>query len=69
MSDFKTRLYNEKSELSDKVEKLESFINGENFKSVDVHQQYLLKSQVHAMRAYLMILQHRIFLLEPQASV
>lgn len=63
MSDFKTRLVQEKSELSDKIEKLDSFLSSENFTKIDVRQQELLKVQVHTMKSYEWVLNQRINLL------
>jgi hypothetical protein len=63
MSDFKSRLEIEKSELDEKRSKLEAFINGENFNSIDPSQQELLKQQLPVMGEYSDILAERLALL------
>lgn len=64
MSDFRTRLENEKAELNEKIEKLEAFQKSENFQKIDSVQMTLLNCQVHAMRTYSQILLERIARLE-----
>lgn len=59
MSDFKDRLKTEIEELSEKIGKLDSFINGENFKKVDDIQKPLLIIQSSAMQTYLTCLETR----------
>lgn len=63
MSDFKSRLLNEKSELDEKISKLSLFIGGENFKKIDPKQQVLLSKQLPVMTEYSNILCDRIELL------
>jgi hypothetical protein len=63
MSDFKTRLVQERTELSDKTGKLDSFLNSEAFHTIDEKQQELLKIQVHLMKSYEWVLNQRINLL------
>ena len=63
MSDFKLRLVHEKSELSKKIEKLDSFLDSENFSKIDVRQQELLTLQIHAMKSYEWALNQRLNLL------
>lgn len=64
MSTFIERLQVEKSELSEKVEKLVSFINNEElFSKIDPMQQTLLKQQVGYMQGYLAVLEQRLELL------
>jgi len=60
MSDFKTRLQAEQSELQEKLEKLNSFIATENFSKIDDVQQALLKTQYQAMTTYLTCLDERL---------
>jgi hypothetical protein len=60
MSDFKSRLNEEKSELKEKLEKLNGFIQTENFEKVDDVQKALLKIQAQAMATYLTCLEERI---------
>jgi len=64
MSDFKSRLITEQSELAEKIEKLSSFLGGNNFKSIDPKQQELLRKQLLVMNEYESILSERISLLE-----
>jgi hypothetical protein len=64
MSDFKSRLLIEKSDLSEKIQKLSSFIGGNNFKSIDPKQQDLLSKQLPVMKAYEGILSERLSLLD-----
>lgn len=64
MSTFIERLQVEKSELSEKVEKLVSFIDNEElFSKIDPMQQTLLKQQVGYMQGYLSVLEQRLELL------
>lgn len=63
MSDFKTRLETEQSELGEKIEKLSTFIDNDKFKSVAENQQGLLKRQLQVMKDYKAILDERISLL------
>jgi len=60
MSDFKTRLLEEKEQLDDKISKLFPFINSDKFTGIDKVQQDLLKLQLPTMRIYSEILQQRI---------
>jgi hypothetical protein len=60
MSDFKTRLLDEKKQLDEKMEKLESFQNSANFQKIDSVQQRLLNVQFHAMATYSQCLLERI---------
>ncbi len=60
MSDFKTRLQAEQSELQEKLKKLNSFIATENFNKIDDVQQVLLKTQTNAMTTYLTCLDERL---------
>lgn len=64
MSDFKTRLLDERTELNDKIDKLTLFQTGPIFSTIDVRQQALLNVQVHAMLTYSQVLDERINLLE-----
>ena len=60
MSDFKTRLETEKSELEEKLNKLDAFLMSEKVNSVDDVQKALLQVQATAMNAYLQCLKERI---------
>jgi len=60
MSDFKTRLVTEKSELEEKLNKLDAFLMSEKVNSVDDVQKALLQVQATAMNTYLQCLKERI---------
>lgn len=61
MLDYKQRLQVEKSELEEKVVKLELFINENKiFKSLEPIKQFLLKKQLSEMKSYLETLNYRI---------
>jgi hypothetical protein len=60
MSDFKTRLKTEKSELEEKLNKLDAFLMSEKVNSVDDVQKALLQVQATAMNTYLQCLKERI---------
>ena len=60
MSTFKERLENEKAELSEKQEKLRTFIASEKFKEIDNVQMTLLNIQLKAMETYSQCLLERI---------
>ena len=60
ISDFKSRVVLEKSELDQKIDKLDQFIQSENFSKVNQSQQELLILQIKAMRKYSEILGRRL---------
>lgn len=60
MSDFKTRLLEERDQLQEKVTKLDAFLDTEVFETISEVQQELLLSQFEAMTDYLDILNARI---------
>ena len=60
MSDFKTRLETEKSELEEKLNKLDSFLMSKKVNSVDDVQKAILQVQATAMNTYLQCLKERI---------
>ena len=60
MSDFKTRLIEEKEQLEEKLNKLDAFIVSENFNKVDDVQKALLQVQATSMNTYLQCLKERI---------
>lgn len=49
MSDFKSRLIEEKAQLDERLEKLEVFLNSDGFQNIAAVQQTLLNIQVNAM--------------------
>jgi len=60
MSDFKTRLVTEQSELESKLSKLDDFILSDKFNEIDDTQKALLQVQATAMNTYLQCLTERI---------
>ena len=64
MSDFKSRLTDEKQQLDEKRAKLEAFQNSEAFAKIDPFQMTLLNIQSQAMATYSQCLLERITWLE-----
>ena len=64
MSDFKTRLREEKDELNKKYIKLDAFIGTEDFLKLPDEQQFLLVQQRLLMIGYFNVLDRRIELIE-----
>ena len=60
MDTFLTRLVEEKRELEVRTEKLQGFIEGSQFQSIDPIQQSLLNAQIFSMKTYAQILTERI---------
>lgn len=60
MSDFKSRLVEEKSQLEEKLNKLDDFLLSEKVKDIDDVQKALLYVQATAMNTYLQCLKERI---------
>ncbi len=60
MSDFKTRLTEEESQLKEKIEKLYDFTQSEKIDTVGKLQKPLLLIQLDAMRTYYRCLLARI---------
>lgn len=60
MSDFRKRLYEEHSQLLDRIEKLKSFILGELFESLPDIERKSLKNQLVHMEAYFDELNKRV---------
>lgn len=65
MSDFKTRLVEEKAQLDERLGKLQAFQESEAFQTISSVQQTLLNIQANAMATYSQILLERIAWLEP----
>ena len=63
MEEFLIRVITEQNELSDKLTKLNKFIETEKFKSLDDENQRLLKMQSSAMSIYNDVLNMRYELL------
>lgn len=61
MSDFKTRLYEERDQLDERLSKLSTFIGTDNFYGIPENQQMLLKLQQKSMETYLACLNARIY--------
>ena len=71
MSDFISRLYDEKNQLEEKVGKLKAFLYNTlptGSHDVDDYQQALLHIQYSAMETYLKCLNERIVRLEPKSN-
>ena len=60
MEDYKSRLAQERKELDEKIEKLESFINSQEFYKVSPEEKDLLIEQHDTMTDYSVILGKRI---------
>lgn len=60
MSDFKTRLLEERDQLQERVIKLDAFLDSEAFETISEKQQLLLDDQLALMEDYLWILNTRI---------
>jgi hypothetical protein len=60
MSDFKSRLETEHSELVEKHEKLTSFLDSDKVHNVGDSQRALLKVQASAMQTYIQCLIERL---------
>lgn len=69
MSDFITRLSDEKVELDEKIFKLESFTKTDAFNSIDNVQRGLLKIQLNAMATYSQVLDERLWRLMETFSI
>ena len=63
MSDFKTRLQDEKLQLDEKIGKLEPFLSSEAFTKINIIQQSLLNEQLPIIKYYSNILGKRLELL------
>ena len=55
------KLQDEGKELSEKINNLSNFINGDKFKEINHAQQSLLKVQLQAMITYEQCLRERLF--------
>ena len=60
MTTFIERLETEKSELDDKISKLNNFLNSDNFKTISEYQQLKLTEQVTYMTLYSRVLNERL---------
>ena len=69
MSDFIQRVVTEKSELDEKIAKLEAFTKSDAFNGIDDVQRGLLKIQLNAMATYSQVLEERLWRLSPQESI
>lgn len=69
MSTFIERLLQEETELNERISKLENFMNGEGFNTVDKEQRGLLFIQLKAMRTYAEILNIRAIQISDKAAV
>jgi len=64
MSDFKTRLLEEKAQIDERLEKLKAFQESDAFQGISPIQQTLLNIQANAMATYSQTLLERIAWLE-----
>lgn len=69
MSDFIARLSDEKSQLDEKIAKLEAFTKSDSFNGIDNVQRGLLKIQLNAMATYNQVLDERLWRLSLCESV
>ena len=60
MSDFKERLIEEQTQLTEKLDKLDTFLLSEKVKEIDDVQKALLQVQATAMNTYLQCLKERL---------
>lgn len=65
MSDFKTRLIEEKAQLDERLDKLLSFQLTQAFKDIAPIQQALLNVQAMAMASYSQCISERLNFMEP----
>ena len=68
---YQQRVVDEADDLSDRLEKINTFIGGDLFKSLPIHEQHNLVTQAYVMGNYLQILKDRIssFLVNEGESV
>jgi hypothetical protein len=69
MSDFISRLSDEKSQLDEKIAKLDAFSKSDDFNGIDNVQRGVLKIQLQAMATYSQCLDERLWRLSSQESV
>jgi hypothetical protein len=62
LAPHQTRVLNERADLAEKIERLDSFLKCETFQTIGLNDQLLLKEQRYHMREYLSILDRRIAL-------
>ena len=60
MEDFKKRLETERTELEERINKLDDFLLSEKVKEIDLIQKSLLNIQSSAMNTYLKCLDERL---------
>lgn len=60
MNDFITRLQEEKAQLEERLDKLDSFLLSEKVEGIDDVQRALLQVQATAMNTYLQCLKERL---------
>lgn len=60
MADFKERLQEEKAQLEERLNKLDTFLQSEKVKEIDHVQKALLQVQSTAMNTYLQCLLERL---------
>ena len=60
MESYKERLIQEHKELTERIVKLKTFINGTVFPDLDIYEQTDLKDQLNAMTHYCNALERRM---------
>ena len=60
MKDFQQRVVDEHTDLENKIEKLDTFLESDLFDSVSPEEQHLLVQQLYVMELYSDILSSRI---------
>lgn len=60
MADFKERLQEEKAQLEERLNRLDTFLQSEKVKEIDDVQKALLQVQATAMNTYLQCLLERL---------
>lgn len=68
MSTFYDRILEEKEQLNDKIEKLDSFLKSNKINNLETRQASLLKIQFNLMCAYSLVLDERLSLLQEPAT-
>ena len=61
MSDFRAQLFQERTELQQRITSLEEFISGETFKELVPCDKAALRDQRKCMQAYLDVLNRRVW--------
>lgn len=60
MSDFRARLFDEHSELGNRIEKLEKFILSDKYEELNAVDKTDMKEQLGHMKSYMSVLNRRV---------